>query len=508
MKKFLITTVLGVATTAAFGAASLRAPQIGGTATVATPTSTNTARAGTMRTQTMKTSSASAPSVTTTQSIATPVSTETTDARIALLKGIKGFNPGKIKDTATATSELNSLNDRIEELTAQLDRAEAAQSTVLTEDTIYTKIEQKLSQLGTSTGTNETYSKTEINNLLAALERKLPQIDDRGNINITGTNGNLIALLPYYVSSDYPYGGSLGQITEYTLHTPHDFGTTNWYPNLAQEYTNGWIGNICAPYQSDPDFLACGFWTANGTSTAMKDFYVARCFKGFFLAGMNHPNGIESDKYFTYENLTKEEIHEHFCGNTPNYSCWISDFEIKSRGPCKLKVFYVNTSNYYFNYNGPQSIDDGGLGRVEVYLTNAPTDSPAIDNFISEYCGDREQFWCSKHRVTEISAEQRLIQINERHHGYSPVGAPTYSSLGIYTQYRTNEDNPLTYINNAVCGSANGTDNCYVVNVIDFAISNPQLLDPTSPSGHHTRYLVKVFSASIPETELPAPLQD
>ena len=520
MKKFLITTVLGIATTAAFGAASLRAPQIGGTATVATPTATNTARAGTMRTQTMKTSSVSAPSVTTTQSIATPISTETTDARIALLKGIKGFNPGKIKDTTAAQQELNAIDSRIEELQSKLDRAETAAdqtaklTDVYTKDQVEAKIDEKLSQLGTSTGTNETYSKTEINNLLAALERKLPQIDDRGNINITGANGNLIALLPYYVSSDYPYGGSLGQITEYTLHTPHDFGTTNWYPNLAQEYTNGWIGNICAPYQSDPDFLACGFWTANGTSTAMKDFYVARCFKGFFLAGMNHPNGIESDKYFTYENLTEEEIHEHFCGNTPNYSCWISDFEIRSRGPCKLKIFYVNMSNetpdYYFNYTGgAHGIAMGGnaLTYLQHFATNAPLDSNAIDDFVDSYCGDREPFWCAKNGVIDSpSGFDDVVKIKERFHGYV-LSSIEMSSVGTYSTYNTNEDEPATYINSNVCGNPNGTTSCYVVNVDDISLNIPYLLDPTSIN-IDDRYKVTVFKATTPETELPAPLQD
>ena len=150
MKKFLITTMLGIATTAAFGAASVRAPQMGGTTTVTTPTATNTARAGTMRTQTMKTSSVSTPtSVTTTQSIATPVSTETTDARIALLKGIKGFNPGKIKDTTAAQQQdLTEINSRIEDLRAQLDQAEAAQSSIITESNIDAKIDEKFATSG------------------------------------------------------------------------------------------------------------------------------------------------------------------------------------------------------------------------------------------------------------------------------------------------------------------------------------------------------------------------
>ena len=181
-KTLLVTTAIITATTAAFSAASLKVPQKNGTTA---PTST-TARAGTMRAQTMKTSSVSAPNVTTTQSIATPISTETTDARIALLKGIKGFNPGKIKDTAAAQQELNNINSQIEELQAQLDRAEAAQSTVLTTTNVDDKI--------TASVESKTYTKAEIDDLLSNVIKKLPQLDDRGNMTWTDPNGNLVVV--------------------------------------------------------------------------------------------------------------------------------------------------------------------------------------------------------------------------------------------------------------------------------------------------------------------------
>lgn len=183
-KTFLFTTAIITATTAAFGAASLRAPTKKiSSDTIATPT---TARAGTLRAPTMKTSSVSTPSTTTTQSIATPVSTETTDARIALLKGIKGFNPGKIKDTAAAQQELNNINSQIEELQAQLDRAEAAQSTVLTTTNVDDKI--------TASVESKTYTKAEIDNLLSNVIKKLPQLDDKGNMTWTDPNGNLVVV--------------------------------------------------------------------------------------------------------------------------------------------------------------------------------------------------------------------------------------------------------------------------------------------------------------------------
>ena len=398
-KTLLITTVVGIATTAAFGAASLRAPQIGGTPT-STPTATNTARAGTLRAQTMKTSSVSSPaSVTTTQSIATPVSTETTDARLALLKGIKGFNPGKIKDTTAAQQELNAIDSRIEELQSKLDRAEnAADQTakltdVYTKEQVEAKIDEKISAIGTSTGTKETYSKEEVNELLSEISSKLPQVDERGNINIPASNGkSQIRLLPYYLYATHTHA-LLGHSMTYKLYTPHDFGTTNWYPNLAQEYTNGWISDICAPYQSEPDFLACGFWNASGVGKTMTEFNVARCTKGFGLFWTNHIGDVESSKYVTYENLSESQVREHFCGTLTSDLCWISNYETKpSMGNCTPKYFYVNMSNSvppYYLYHTQTTF--GELYQNNFYrLTQPGSVSSVPETWITDICSPNQ----------------------------------------------------------------------------------------------------------------------
>ncbi len=180
MKKILTMTALVTITTASFGAASLKAPQrIGNTATVTAPSTT--ARAGTLRTPTMKTSSVSTPSVTTTQ-----IATEPTESRIALLKGAKGLNPGKIKDTKNAQQELKVIDTRIEELQSKLDQAEAIQHTVLKEENINDKI--------TTSVESKTYTKAEIDDMLSDVIKKLPQLDDKGNMTWTDPNGNLAVI--------------------------------------------------------------------------------------------------------------------------------------------------------------------------------------------------------------------------------------------------------------------------------------------------------------------------
>ena len=505
MKKFLITTIVGIATTTAFGAASLRAPQMGGTVTVATPTATNTARAGTMRTQTMKTSSVSTPSVTTTQSIATPVSTETTDARIALLKGIKGFNPGKIKDTTTATNELNSLNDRIEELTAQLDRAEAAQSTVLTESNLEAKIEQKLSALGTSTGTKETYSKEEVNELLSEIINKLPQIDERGNINIPASNGkSQIRLLPYYLYATHTHA-LLGHSMTYKLYTPHDFGIVNWQP-LAPEFTSGWISDICAPYQSEPDFLACGYWNASGVGTTMTEFNVARCDKGFYLFYTTNMGGVQTSKYVTYENKTESQIREHFCGNLPNDLCWISNFQTQpSMGNCTPKIFYVNKSDnmppYYYvttyQYNG-------GLQQTNVYNLTQPNPelngdwwqagSQYTAEWVSEICSEaapENLISCRLGSLLWPSTGLEQFHVVQCFEGFYQTSVQ-HTAQGAKYNYSTYQDLTEAQIRNHFCGDTS-SDLCWISGY--HVISN-------FPSCNEKSFTVNITYPTVPESSV------
>ncbi len=471
MKKFLITTVLGIATTAAFGAASLRAPQMGGTATVTTPAATtNTARAGTMRTQTMKTSSVSTPSVTTTQSIATPVSTETTDARIALLKGIKGFNPGKIKDTTAATNELNAIDSRIEELQSKLDQAEAAAdqtaklTDVYTKEQVEAKIDEKISAIGTSTGTKETYSKEEVNELLSEISSKLPQVDERGNINIPASNGkSQIQLLPYYLYATHTHA-TLGHSMTYKLYTPHDFGTTNWYPELAQQFTSNWISDICAPYQSNPDSLSCGFWNASGVGTTMTEFNVARCDKGFYLFYTTNIGGVQTSKYVTYENMTESQIREHFCGTLTSDLCWISNYEIKpSMGNCTPKYFYVNMSD-----NMPQpeywlsgiSYDSFNPHTEHWYTYSGNPSNQLFNTWENEIC----QLYTNEFDCCMNSHSNGNFWIEILHNGYKLTNLTTTTNNGrmvLKQRISSYQYNDTQSLREAVCGSTSVND-CWV----------------------------------------------
>ncbi len=499
MKKFLITTMLGIATTAAFGAASLRAPQMGGTVTVATPTATNTARAGTMRTQTMKTSSVSTPSVTTAQSsIATPVSTETTDARIALLKGIKGFNPGKIKDTTAATNELNSLNDRIEELTAQLDRAEAAQSSVITEANIDAKITEKLTALGTTPVATDTYSKAEVDSLLNDIKRKLPQIDDRGNINMTDPNGTLISIPAYWY--------------EYTMHNTetHRADIYRYSGHKTEETINNWINDICNETATDNRIACC-----RRGEVAEQHFGINSFFHGYAIWWSqieNHNNQLVLRQFVnTTEDDPATYVHDQICGaNRPADECWVT---IDSSAPVCGGATYYTTVNVYTPVGQPyydliDTVSNHGIVTRYVFKTN--TTEEEIYEFVDNWCNGASA-WCHTGYIDTNNPNypnETLFTIAKRtvgHYIHQQNFVNYGGHMGFDITYHINvhdsvyNNDPVAYIQQEICNNNVGA--CYVTWVND----NYELygLD-TMNSNLYTFYDVGVFKEMLTKEELPA----
>ncbi len=482
MKKFLITTVVGIATTAAFGAASLRAPQIGGTATVAAPTATtNTARAGTMRTQTMKTSSVSTPSVTTTQSIATPVSTETTDARIALLKGIKGFNPGKIKDTTAATNELNAIDSRIEELQSKLDQAEAAAdqtaklTDVYTKEQVEAKIDEKISAIGTSTSAKETYSKAEVDALLQNIVKKLPQIDERGNMTWTDPNGNLVTHSIYYINlvneADHlliSFVQDQGMVSQPIAHifTYH----TNKTDTAIQQYVST---TVCSGETSK----WCGIVSINSINNGeAKEVKVMRLIHGGdLIASTPEYYGYTSSEYWTFEDSPKEYVRNKICGDRPENECNVNEFytriwdamgEIYNPGQFqdlaivriyKLTRYYmdlVEQSNMRDNLLDPGTY----IGTMSRYNTNMSDEE--IDEYLSStICNDETSGsgWCERSIVSNYSqygVPRRQFMVYRLYHGYQH-GSYRYitSNNTEIRNFLTAENDAEGYILSEVCGT-------------------------------------------------------
>ena len=373
MKNIFITATIATAIIGnAFGAASLRTATktISGAANqnVASP-----ARAGTLHaTKTISSAPVSAPIITTDESIAQPIATNTTtDARMSFLSKSKNKpNIGKIKDTAAAQQELNNLSSQIEELQSQLSDARAEQSTVLKISDIDDKI--------TTNVTSKTYTKEEIDSLLA---EKLPKIDANGNLNITDSTGTTIAqILPYSLYATHKYNG-LANTQTYKLMMPHDFKTSS-FGGLAQEYTRGWVSDICAAEQSNPDLVACGFYNADGKSTAMTEFSTISCFKGMHKISTSVDDDLVSTQYTTFEDVNETQIRERFCGDAQSDVCSISGYTKTTMGACAEKTFTLTESV-------ERAMVHGGSGSGTVFIT-----CPEGCHVDCEYGNGMGACWC------------------------------------------------------------------------------------------------------------------
>ena len=460
-------------------------------ATVATPTTTNTARAGTLRAQTMKTSSVSAPSVTTTQSIATQVSTETTDARIALLKGIKGFNPGKIKDTTTAQQQdLTEINSRIEDLRAQLDQAEAAQSSVITEANIDAKIDEKLSALGTSTDTKETYSKEEVNNLLTALEKKLPKIDDRGNINMIDPNGNLVAHSLYYMNLVYTvdlfqnFGGDIVYYGTFYMYE------TNKTDTAIQQYVsstvcNGETSDWCWIEDMNPnthinDGRAVEVVRLDhGYGTIGKPIYWSSDPSSPFYDPTT--NDTTHTLYWTFESSPETYIRNTVCGDKPASDCFIATPDTQAFGGYvangtsqtvsgkEMRFVEIVERGQYTGNKFNSSLVWEGFHLVNHYWVSAvpSVTELEINTYVSEFCNGESSFYCYilNGEINTLPSGTKQFMIVKRLHGYGLLDTTVFQIQGNILWLRkifyTNEEHPDMYIQSQVCGSRPLTE-CHV----------------------------------------------
>ena len=449
-KTLLITTVLGIATTAAFGAASLRAPQMGGTATVTTPTATNTARAGTMRTQTMKTSSVSAPSVTTTQSIATPVSTETTDARLSLLKGIKGFNPGKIKDTTAAQQELNAIDSRIEELQSKLDQAETAAdqtaklTDVYTKEQVEAKINEKISAIGTSTGTKDTYSKTEINKLLPYKENGLvylPVLPGQPG------SGDIGTATPTVIAPEWRFRNMGFETYDNNMVTIHKFVTLA--PN--NEITN-FVNEFCHDIESGNSYW-CGKYGDTlpyNNDTGERMFKIRHRHRGHAYHTQTRPD------YFWY--YTNEPNPETYMNGQINSTLdEITQIETQSDPHAKYHI-EIGPKPRYWEWYGPEENPYNPLAHLGYFYAGNPSDE-TFRSWEAEVC----QQYTNELGCCMTSHNSGVFWVNVLHNGYKLWGT---SYITIVDGKRTITDvvasfeyaNDLESLREAVCKGAPITD--------------------------------------------------
>ena len=508
MRKTLCAATLAILTTAAFGAASLRAPQLGGGATATPATTATTARAGTLRAQTKKTSmSTSTATPTVTASISEPVATETTDARLSFLKSVKGFNPGKIKDTTSAQQELNNINAQIEELQSKLDAAESAQATVLTEDTIDGKI--------TANVTSKTYTKAEIDNLLSTLEKKLPKVDDKGNMTWTDPNGNLVAHSLYWINLE----GTIDLYRNIWDGQRFHYGTMYVYrTNKTDEAIQQYISSgICNNETSDWCWVSSIDNTQDGKYVFVVHMDHTYQYTGvLYNAVQAYPDSTNpfyvpgsvdrtQQSYVTYE--SPEYVRNSVCGAQPQTNCYIGDNlqqwnetvygKPKTLSSVEIVIPGLHTGNNFEN----SVISNSNTGLTTRYLIGAASNvtQSQINEYVNNFCNNSSNWWCyiSNNQITNLSTGTKLFVIVKRSPGYVLLDSHIMNNNGeilLNKIFSTNEENPDTYIHDTICKNKPVSE-CYVAEYWDMITINNNI--QSGLGEHGDRYQVSVIETSI-----------
>ena len=375
---------------------------------------------------------------------------------IALLKGIKGFNPGKIKDTTTAQQELNNINSQIEELQSKLDRAEAAQNTVLTEANVNDKV--------TASVIEKTYTKAEIDNLLSDVVKKLPQLDDKGNMTWTDPNGNLVVV---HVG-DVVIGGDDVIVVDGNL------STTSTHPVQNKVVTN-------ALNEKQDKSTTLSFGATNGRWTPLTN--------SNYLESYTNIDGAGFD--------IKQNMIVRNLDNIANENQLITATAVKNA----LDAMTTNPgggTQPEYDYN---LIDlfAGTLVTQYTYQTNAPY--AKIVEFAENMCeGTISEKWCdlrnypSQHKFV---ITKRTVGYDLKQYEFYTLPNNNYYLVTLYSVNIPDDINPVTYANETFCTNR---DYCYIADILNnFAAVGPMLANQE----HSPIFSISTVSGIIPLNSLP-----
>jgi len=395
----LLTCVLTGGDVNAIAAPSVR------TANVKATTPTTAVRAGTLKTQPGKSVSASTPARATSQITANPVEVGDSSERMPMIKGIKNSNVNTLKDTAAKTQLLNQLDSRINELTEKIDNAEAVQNTVITESNIKANIESM------------TYTKDEINALIAESEQKEPKIDERGNW--IDPNGNLI-VVPVDAIVIGPNDITIvdGKLSTTSTHPIQNKAVTKALNEKQGKSTNLSFGN------------ANGGWTPVSVGSDYIELYTNPAgSKEFRIRPTMITNSLEN-----MENedqlITAGAVQEAIAAITAN------------PGSGTQQSHYFNLINLQTRY--------GELVQEYLYETNASESE--ILNFALNFCGGNfSDKWCS----LCATDDNNTFRILKRQEGHTVTNVNIQSGF-IITEYAVNLPDgilPQTYVNEYLCAN-------------------------------------------------------
>ena len=188
----------------------------------------------------------------------------------------------------------------------------------------------------------------------------------------------------YHLVSSGWFHGDLEYNETYELQTP----------GSVTEIPSEWIDSICANYHSPSDFIRC--YRSGGSiynnNHNIVGFVVRKDYPGFYLDSVEAiDNGIKYNYVTHQEELTREDLREHFCGDRPESSCYIPDLYPNYYGSWEGNAFWFRTfSVYIINTSLPgyfiTGFDDSEISKITHYAATSHPSNAMVQSWVTNIC--------------------------------------------------------------------------------------------------------------------------
>ena len=441
MKKFLLATMLTIATTTAFGAASLRTTKVGSGATATPITAPGRARAGTLRSQPTKMISSTSVTPATQKTVATPAAQTSTNARLSLLKAPGNLSIKDIKDTGAVNQQFANIDSRID------------------------NIEENIGDMVSA----QTYTKSEIDEMLRAIT---PTVDSDGYINIPVAGGETLRQSPYWLHNSHEYGMPIYRTDIY------------WYSGpFNQETMNTWVNEICDSSDSD-NRIACCFRNLHENEYDSGAFVIKQTFHGYKI--LSEETITQSGRPFLKQQIMTAEVdplvylHDTMCGNRPEEDCWVSWYS--SGWDCASEIDKITVAYVYSAIQEPEPdpepelqywlvyFHNGEIDSLTNYETHANPTNATIQDWVSDICAATpasdaaNMLGCCSSPCTLSDPNTQCFNVERMFHGYEVTSSKIIArnnQLLLEQTVQTYENDSLNYVRTQLCGNRPSTE-CWV----------------------------------------------
>ncbi len=252
-------------------------------------------------------------------------------------------------------------------------------------------------------------------------------------------------------------------------------------PGSVTEIPSEWVDAICANYHSPSDFIRCYQLTTVSNNHNIEGFEVSKDYPGFYLDSVEAiDNGVKYNYITHQEELTREDLREHFCGDRPESSCYIPDLYPNYYGSWVGNTFwfrsfsvYIIDTNTLFGYF-MTGFDDSDISKITHYVATSHPSSAMIQSWVNDICEattteqSTNMLGCCWLERSEPGSDSTYFGVHRMYHGYEVVSSNIISQQPTLLNHqhimfqeqvvRTFENDSLNYIKRELCGDRPTTD--------------------------------------------------